>query len=117
MFGAIAVDLVVIVIMVCFHTLLMFAFPLIVDRNLGAIEAMKTSAAAVWQNLAGVAGLYGVGFVLSLAGALACGIGTYFVIPIILAGNLVAFRKIFPKTESFQQPPPPYSYPNAGDYR
>lgn len=113
--GAVALDLVVIVLMVCFHTLLMFTFPLIVDRNLGAFEAMKTSAKAVWRNLGGIAGFYGVAFVLSLAGALACGIGSYFVIPIIMAGTTVAYRKIFPRTDAFQQPPPPQYY--QGDLR
>lgn len=33
--AALAVDFVLIVIMVCLHTLLMFSFPLIVDKNLG----------------------------------------------------------------------------------
>src|SRR5215204_2436630 len=51
------IDLVALIAMVSFHTLLTFSFPLIVDRNLGAIDAMKTSARAVWQNLAGVVGL------------------------------------------------------------
>jgi hypothetical protein len=115
--GAFAVDLIFLVVMVCFHTLLMFAFPLVVDRQLGALAAIKTSARAVWKNLGGVAGLYGVAFVLSLLGALACGVGVYFVIPIIMAGNLVAYRKVFPSNLNNQQPPPPFSYQNAGEYR
>jgi len=94
--GAFAVDLVFVVIMVCFHTLIMFAFPLIVDRGQGVFKAMLTSSKAVWKNLGGVAGLFAVNFVLSFAGALACGVGIYFVIPIIFAGNLVAYRRIFP---------------------
>jgi hypothetical protein len=94
--GAFVVDLVFIVIMVCFHTLILFAFPLIVDRKMGAFKAMLTSSKAVWKNLGGIAGLYAVNFVLSLAGGFACGVGIYFVIPIIFAGNLVAYRRIFP---------------------
>lgn len=108
--GAIAIDLVFIVVMICFHTLLMFTFPLMVDRNLGAFEAMKTSAKGVWKNLGGIAGFYGVAFVLSLIGGLACGIGTYFVMPIILAGTAIAYRKIFPKQNDFNQPPAPRYY-------
>jgi len=110
LFGALAIDLVFIVLMVCFHTLLMFTFPLIVDRNLGAFEAMKMSAKGVWKNLGGIAGFYGVAFVLSLFGAITCGIGAYFVMPIILAGTVVAYRKIFPKQNDFQQPPSPNYY-------
>jgi len=54
--GTIILDILIVIAMVCFHTLLMFSFPLIVDRNLGAIDAMKTSARAVWKNLGGVVG-------------------------------------------------------------
>ena len=92
--GVLLIDLAVLVALVCFHTLLMFAFPLVVDRNLGAMDAMKLSARAVWQNLGGMVGLIGVNFILTLAGLIVC-IGTYFVIPIIIAGNVVAYRRVF----------------------
>ena len=95
--GAFAVDLVLIVIMICIHTLLIFSFPLIVDRNLGAVKAMTTSARAVFKNMGGVVGLFLVNFVLALVGQLALCIGIYFVIPIIIAANVVAYRKVFPR--------------------
>jgi uncharacterized membrane protein len=100
--GAVTVDLVFIVIMVCFHTLLMFAFPLIADRNLGAIKAITTSAKAVLRNIGGVAGLFAVNFGLALLGELALCVGIYFVIPIMIAGNVVAYRRVFPRTASYQ---------------
>jgi uncharacterized membrane protein len=106
MFGALAVDIVVAIAMTCFHTLLMFSFPLIVDRNLGALEAVKTSAKAVWGNLGGVAGLIGVGIVLSLFGISTCGIGMYFIMPIMIAGYAVAYRKIFPAGSNRNYNPP-----------
>jgi flagellar biosynthesis protein FlhB len=109
-FGALAIDLVFVVLMVCFHSLLMFTFPLIVDRNMGVIEAMKTSAKGVWKNLGGIAGFYGVSLILYFAGVLLCGIGAYFVIPVILGGTVVAYRKIFPKNRRFQEPPAPGYY-------
>lgn len=108
--GALAIDVAAIVLMVCFHTLLMFTFPLIVDRNLGAFEAMKMSAKGVWKNLGGIAGFYGVAFILGFVGTLACGIGTYFVLPIIMAGTVVAYRKVFPKRDTFGHPPSPGYY-------
>ena len=95
--GAAVLDLVVIVVMVCVHTLLMFSFPLIVDRGLGAIGAMRTSARAVLKNLAGVAGLLALNFGIVMLGQLALCVGVYFVIPIVVAGNVVAYRKIFPR--------------------
>jgi hypothetical protein len=106
------IDFVVLIAMVCFHTLLTFSFPLIVDRNLGPIDAMKTSAKAVWHNLSGVAGLVVVNFGLMLLGYIALCIGLYFVIPIMIAGNVVAYRRVFPSLESRtnMSPPPPDSY-------
>lgn len=115
--GSLLVDLIFIVLMVCLHTLLMFAFPLIVDRNLSGFQAMKLSAKAVWQNLSGVAGLFAVGFVINLVGMLIFCIGIYFTIPIIIAGNIVAYRKVFPtlNRENFN-PPSPDAYRGAGSY-
>lgn len=105
------VDLILIVIMVCFHTLLMFSFPLIVDRNLGAIKAMTTSARAVLKNIGGIVGLIVVNFGLVFLGYLALCIGIYFVIPIIIAGQLVAYRKVFPRLNAQNyNPPPPNTY-------
>lgn len=114
MVGAFAVELVLVVVMVCVHTLIMFAFPLIVDRNLGPIKAMTTSARAVFANLSGVVGLILVNFVLVLAGYLALCIGIYFVIPIIIAGNVVAYRHVFPRTDARLHEPPPISAYGGG---
>lgn len=107
------VDLVVLIAMVCFHTLLSFSFPLLVDRNLNAVDAMKTSARAVWQNLSGVAGMVAVNFGLVFVGYLAFCIGLYFVIPIMIAANVVAYRKVFPALAGNSPnlyPPPPTGY-------
>lgn len=106
--GAALIDLLVIVVMICVHTLLIFAFPLIVDRGLGAFAAMKLSARAVLKNMGGVLGLLMVNFALVLVGELALCIGIYFVIPIIIAANVVAYRKIFPNMATpVNFPPPP----------
>ena len=109
--GIFIFELVMAVIMVCFHTLLMFAFPLIVDRKLSGWQAMKTSAKAVWHNLAGVAGLFGVGFLVGIVGYMALCVGFYLVIPLIITSNAVAFRKIFPPlSPGALNPPPPTEY-------
>ncbi|MDH3531073.1 MAG: hypothetical protein OEQ28_16040, partial [Acidobacteriota bacterium] len=94
--GVFAVESLFLIIMVCVHTLLMFAFPLIVDRRLSGWASMKLSARGVWANLQGVAGLWVVGFFVSLLGLVAFCIGVYFTIPVIIAAHLVAYRKIFP---------------------
>lgn len=100
--GAFSVDLIFVIIMVCFHTLLMFSFPLLVDRNLSAVKAMTTSARAVLKNMGGVVGLILVNFGLALVGELAFCVGIYLVIPILVAGNIVAYRKVFPRTAPYQ---------------
>ena len=86
------------IVMVCLHTLLIFSFPLIVDKKMSAIDAIKTSARAVWKNLSGVAGLFAAGFVVALVGYAMLCIGIYLVLPLIIAANLVAYRKVFPAT-------------------
>lgn len=111
--GFIIFEVIVAVIMVCFHTLLMFAFPLIADRKLSGIQSMKLSARAVWANLAGVAGLFGVGFVVGIVGYLMLCVGMYLVMPLILMANAVAYRKIFPKLEAPAETPPFSPPPNV----
>lgn len=112
-FGALALDVVFVILMVCFHTLLMFAFPLIVDRNLGPVAAMTTSARAVWRNLGGVAGLIGVNFVLAILGYMALCVGVYFVVPVMIAGNVVAYRRVFPSLQNNFQNQAGYYSPGA----
>lgn len=116
--GALIVEIIVAFFMVCLHTLLIFTFPLIIDRNLSAIDAIKTSARAVLKNLGGVVGLIGVSFVLSIVGYLALCIGLYFAIPIIVAGFAVAYRKVFPNLNApnANNPPPPNAFRGAGNY-
>jgi uncharacterized membrane protein len=96
----VVLDVVIMVLLVCFHTLLMFTFPLIVDRNLGAFEAMKVSARAVLKNMGGVVGMIGVNFALIMVGYVALCVGVYFVIPIIMAGNVMAYRRVFPSLQN-----------------
>jgi hypothetical protein len=111
-FGSLAVEIVVAIIMVCLHTLLMFAFPLIVDRNLSSFGAMKLSAKAVWKNLSGVAGIWVLMFLVNLVGMMALCIGIYLTIPLVFATQLVAYRKVFPKlnNQTFNTPPMPNAY-------
>jgi hypothetical protein len=109
--GAFLVDSVVAIAMVCIHTLLTFSFPLVVDRGLRGFSPAIVSAKAVWGNLKGLCGLIGVNFVLVLAGELACFVGLYLVMPLIMATTLVAYRKIFPAmTLPNLNPPPPNAY-------
>lgn len=99
---AIVIDIVVAVIMICIHSLMIFTFPLIVDRKLSSWDAIRTSARAAMKNIGGIAGLIGIQFLLVLLGQAAFCVGIYFVIPVLTATNLVAYRKVFPRLQGFQ---------------
>jgi len=105
--GTILFELIIAVVLVSFHTLLLFSFPLIVDRKLGGIDAMKLSAKAVWANLSGILGMIGVGFVVAFVGYLMLCIGIYLVLPLIIMSGAVAYRKVFPRIEGSSHEPPP----------
>ena len=97
-----AIDLLVALVMVCFHSLLFFCFPLIVDRGLSSLDSIKLSARATVKNIAGIGGLIGLNFLIVLAGELLLCVGIYLAIPIITASTLVAYRKVFPKNGEIQ---------------
>jgi hypothetical protein len=97
MIGVLVVDLILIIFIVCLHTLLLFAFPLMVDRGLGPITAMSTSARAVLRNLWGVSSLMAANIGLTILGYAALCVGIYFVIPVIIGSSLVAYRRVFPR--------------------
>ena len=110
--GTFAVDLILIVLMVCFHTLILFAFPLIIDRGFGGFKSMTLSMKAVWKNLGGVTGLIAVQMGLTILGMIPCGLGIYFLVPVMMAANAAAYRRIFPAQNApvWAAPPPPNAY-------
>jgi len=86
----------------------MFAFPLIADRKLSGLEAVKLSFRAGKANLGGIIGLILLNGLLGFVGVLCCIIGVYFYIPIAFASQVVAYRRVFPDIgQTFPSPPPP----------
>jgi uncharacterized membrane protein len=81
--------------------LFMFSYPLIVDRKLSGFNAVKTSARAVFGNLGGVLGLMMLNVVLGIIGMLMCYIGALFFMPIGMAAWAIAYRQVFPESQSF----------------
>lgn len=111
MFAAIFIEAVVVSLITgSLHALIMFAYPLIVERNLSGSEALKLSIKAVWANLSGVVGLILVEFVMGIVGYLFFIIGVYLLLPIMFAGVLVAYRRVFPSPNKFNEPPAPNYY-------
>ncbi len=84
-------------------TLMAFVYPLIVDRKLGAIDAIKLSAIdaiklsfrAVMANFFGVVGLMLLGQLLMFAGVMLFYVGALFVAPVVFAAWAIAYRRVF----------------------
>jgi hypothetical protein len=100
------------------QALFMFAYPLIVDRDLPGTTAVGTSIRAAFGNLIGVIVLIVLTMLLGMAGLLALYVGAILVMPISLAANAVAYRQVFP----LQVPPAvipvepePYDAPPADE--
>ncbi len=97
----------VMILSLAVHSLFLFAYPLIADRNLSGLEAIKLSYRAALQNLGGIIGLLLLISGLSILGVLACYVGAFLVMPISFAAYAVAYRRVFPETGSLGGPAPP----------
>lgn len=89
-----------------------FVFPLIVDRRLSGVNAIKHSFKAGMANFWSLFGLLLLNGLLGFAGALVCGVGLYFVLPITFAALAVAYTQVFGSAPraSLRTPPPPPSF-------
>jgi hypothetical protein len=89
-----------------------FAYPLVVDRGLPGLDAVKLSFKAALANFWGVLGLLLLNGLLSIVGVIFCYVGVIFVLPITLAALSVAYRQVFgePTYTSPFPPPPPSSF-------
>jgi uncharacterized membrane protein len=107
--GFYVVFIVVMIAVVAIVTIFfMFAFPLIADRNLSGVDAVKLSIKAAWANFGGVCGLVLICVGLGILGVLACYVGALLVMPVSLAAYAVAYRRVFPESlQNFAPPPPP----------
>lgn len=91
----------------------MFAFPLVADRKMSGLDAVKLSFRAGRANMGGVLGLMLLNALFSILGVLCCIIGVYFYLPVAIASQAVAYRRVFPDIGQFGQyppPPPPQSW-------
>src|ERR1041384_2365021 len=84
----------IIVVAVIASIFFMFAFPLIADRGLKGVDAIKLSIRAGKANAGGILSLVLLNFLLGLVGMLACYVGAFLIMPISFAANAVAFRRI-----------------------
>jgi hypothetical protein len=108
-FGFELVFIVVIVaVAIVVNIFFMFAFPLIADRGLSGLDAVKLSMKAGKANFGGILSLLLLNVAVGILGVLACYVGVFFIMPISLASYAVAYRRVFPEiSQPFASPPPP----------
>lgn len=87
-----------------------FAYPLIVDRKLQGLEAVKWSFRGAMANFWRLLLMMFVTGLLSLAGMLLCYVGMFLVFPIAYGAVAIAYEEVFGlsgASESDLPPPPP----------
>lgn len=103
--------LVVFVILILLSVVFTFAYPLIVDRRLSGLDAVKLSIRAAFANFWRLLGLLLVTGLLNFVGALFCYVGAFFVLPIGFAAIATAYEQVFGLGEVRPNvPPPPPSF-------
>ena len=103
--------IVMIVIIMVLSVVFTFAYPLIVDRRLSGINAVKLSIRAGLANFWRLLGLLLLNGLVGFVGVLLCYVGVFFVLPISFAAIATAYEQVFGLGE-FQPnlPPPPPTF-------
>ena len=86
-----------------------FAYPLIVDRRLSGLNAVKLSIKAAMANFWQLLGMLLLNGLLSFVGVLFCYVGVFFVLPVTFAAIVAAYEQVFGIATGERQPnlPPP----------
>ncbi|MEP6819044.1 MAG: hypothetical protein ABJA18_05885 [bacterium] len=87
--------LVVMVVVIVISVVFIFAYPLIVDRRLSGLNAVKLSIRAGWANFWRLLGMMLLGGLLVFVGALFCYVGALFVAPIMYGAIASAYEQVF----------------------
>jgi uncharacterized membrane protein len=86
----------------------MLAYPLIADRQVSGLEAVKLSFRAAKANFGGILVLMLLNGIFGFLGLLCCLVGFLFYMPVAFASHVVAYRRIFPDIgTTLPSPPPP----------
>jgi hypothetical protein len=103
--------IVMMVIILVLSVIFTFAYPLIVDRRLSGINAVKLSIKAGLANFWRLLGLLLLNGLMGFGGLLLCYVGVFLVLPISFAAIAMAYEQVFGLGE-FQPnlPPPPPTF-------
>lgn len=102
--------LVVVVVIIVISIAFVFSYPLIVDRKLQALDAVKLSFKAAMANFWRLLGMMLLTSLLSIVGVLACYVGAFLVMPIGYAAIAKAYEQVFGLSDGSEMsnlPPPP----------
>ena len=102
--------LVVIALIIIISIGFLFVYPLIVDRKLSAIDAIKLSFRAALANFWRLLGMVILTSLMTSVGVLACYVGAFLVMPIGYAAIAKAYEQVFGLDEGLgfsNMPPPP----------
>ena len=102
---------VVMIAIIVLSVIFSFAYPLIVDRRLSGLNAVKLSIRAGFANFWRLLGMLVLTGLLTFVGVLFCYVGAFFVMPISFAAIAVAYEQVFGLGEVRPNvPPPPPSF-------
>ena len=103
--------LVIILLVIVLSVVFMFTYPLIVDRRLSGLNAVKLSIRAGFANFWRLLGMLLLTSLLSSLGVILCFVGVYLLIPISLAAIAAAYEQVFGLGDVQPNlPPPPPSF-------
>jgi uncharacterized membrane protein len=104
--------LILMAVLILLSVIFMFSYPLIVDRKMSGIEAVKLSARAALANFWSLFGLLLLNGLVSFAGLLLCYVGLFLALPVTFAAISVAYEQVFGlgEVKGPVLPPPPPSF-------
>ncbi|MBL8182990.1 MAG: hypothetical protein JNL64_15435 [Blastocatellia bacterium] len=111
-FALIGVFLVIWLFSIIWYLAFMFAVPIAMENDIGAIEALKLSVRAAFSNLGGLIVLLILSILVGLLGLAALCVGFFVAMPVVWVANAFAYRQVFPWMEQRMNfnPPPPTAY-------
>ena len=99
-------------LMIVISVLFIFTYPLIVERKMSGLDAVKLSARAGLANFWSLLGLLLLQGLLGFAGLLLCYVGMFLVFPVTFGAIAVAYEQVFGLGggQPTPMPPPPPSF-------
>jgi len=99
--------LIMIAVLILLSVVFTFTYPLIVDRRLSGMEAVKLSAKAALGNFWRLLGLLLITGFMGFIGVLFCYVGAFLVMPVSFAAITEAYGQVFGLSEYHANVPPP----------